>query len=199
MYVEWGFIRLDLQSLSPSTSHTIVCKLVTNSILLLYEALCTIIMPRAQYCLNGYFVDIGSTSLTKKLLQNVAFPDRKFATDWRQVKAIYPLTSRLLSLAEGSVPSSAHPSLSDRIQLSHRIPMWEGGRKCARKPRCGSALCTYRELSMRLEKPLSSWRQPTTLSARGGLWEGLGKERGGSFAHPPHSIHSPRLKTEVLK
>lgn len=34
-------------------------------------------MPRAQYCLNGYFVDIGSTSLIKKLLQNVTFPGRK--------------------------------------------------------------------------------------------------------------------------
>lgn len=96
-------------------------------------------------------------------------------------------------------------------ELSTPLPIWQNpvesqnsyvGRRQemrARKPRCGSALCTYRESSMRLEKPLSSWRQPTTLSARGGLWEGLGKERGGSFAHPPHSIHSPRLKTEVLK
>lgn len=30
----------------------------------------------------------------------------------------------------------------------------------------------------------------------GGTWE---RAWGGSFAHPPHSIHSPRLKTEVLK
>lgn len=41
-----------------STFRTIMCKYVTNSILLLYEALCAIISQEHKYCLNEFFVDI---------------------------------------------------------------------------------------------------------------------------------------------
>lgn len=73
-----------------------------------------------------------------------------------------PLTSRFLSLAEEHLQSSAHPFLSDRIQLSQRISIWKEGRKCRPGYWGVSQLCalTQRVIPWHKSNPLSSWSQP---------------------------------------